>query len=123
MAVTVDFSNVDSVALKYAVTLCHPTSTVILIHVVETVSALVMGQETSDAETHSDKQRLDEYAAQIDATGRHTEVVIGYGNPRRTIPDLVNSSSPDLVVMAGHGHTGLETWSMEQRSTPCGTAF
>lgn len=107
VAVTVDFSNVDSVALRYAVTLCHPTSTVILIHVVETVSALVMGQESSDAETHSDKQRLDEYAAQIDATGRHTEVVIGYGNPRRTIPDLVNSSSPDLVVMAGHGHTGF----------------
>ncbi len=107
IAVTVDFSTVDSKALRYAVSMCAPSSTIILIHVVETVSSIVMGQDALDAETSSDKLRLEAYAAQIDATGRHTEVVIGHGSPRHVLPNLVNDSTPDLLVMAGHGHSGL----------------
>ncbi|MCX6139405.1 MAG: Nramp family divalent metal transporter [Candidatus Kapabacteria bacterium] len=107
VAVTVDFSSVDESALRSALSMCRQESTVVLIHVVETVSALVMGQDALDAETSSDRQRLDSYAMQIKATGRYTEVVIGYGNPRQALPKLINESLPDLLVMAGHGHSGI----------------
>jgi len=107
VAVTVDFSSVDSKALRSAVSMCDETSTLILLHVVETASAFVLGNDAMDAETKSDTLRLDAYAAQIQATGRRTEVVIGHGSPRQVLPDLINQSSPDLLVMAGHGHSGI----------------
>lgn len=107
VAVTVDYSTVDSKALSAAVSLSPANSTIILIHVVETASALVLGQETQDAETNSDLLRLDSYSELIKATGRLSEVVIGHGSPRQVLPRLINGCSPDLVVMAGHGHTGL----------------
>ena len=33
--------------------------------------------------------------------------MIGHGSPRHVLPNLVNDSTPDLLVMAGHGHSGL----------------
>lgn len=107
VAVTVDFSSVDPKALRSAVSMCDENSTLILLHVVETASAMVLGKDAFDAETKSDTLRLDAYAAQIQATGRRTEVVIGHGSPRQVLPDLINESSPDLLVMAGHGHSGI----------------
>lgn len=107
VAVTVDFSAVDPKALRSAVSMCDENSTLILLHVVETAGAMVLGKDALDAETKSDTLRLDAYAAQIQATGRRTEVVIGHGSPRQVLPDLINEASPDLLVMAGHGHSGI----------------
>ncbi|MBS1561115.1 MAG: Nramp family divalent metal transporter [Bacteroidetes bacterium] len=107
VAVTVDFSSVDPKALRSAVSMCDENSTLILLHVVETAGAMVLGKDALDAETKSDSLRLDAYAAQIQATGRRTEVVIGHGSPRQVLPDLINEASPDLLVMAGHGHSGI----------------
>jgi len=107
VAVTVDFSSVDSKALQSAVSMCDTEGTIILLHVVETATSMVLGKDAFDAETDSDALRLDAYALQLQATGRSTEVLIGHGSPRQVLPDLINGASPDLLVMAGHGHSGI----------------
>lgn len=107
IAVTVDFSDVDASALRSAVSIGDEHSTIILIHVVETVGAMVMGNEALDAETKSDRIRLEAYASQIRATGRSAEVEIGYGSPRQALPFVIETASADLLVMAGHGHSGI----------------
>jgi len=33
---------------------------------------------------------------------------IGYGNPKKAIPEIVNEFKADLLVMGAHGHGGFK---------------
>ena len=62
------------------------------------------GSEIADREANEDQQALENYASQLKTQGYHSEVKIGYGNPRRTIPEIVNDYQADMLVMGAHGH-------------------
>jgi manganese transport protein len=40
----------------------------------------------------------------MQARGFHCEFKLGYGNPKREIPKLVEAFQADLIVMGAHGH-------------------
>jgi len=107
IAVTVDFSDVDENALRAAISMGDTGSTIILFHAVETPGALVMGEEAYDRETSADRARLERYADEIRRTGRSAEVRICHGEPRKVLVGQIAESGADLLVMAGHGHSGI----------------
>jgi manganese transport protein len=104
IAITLDFSSVDSKTIQSALAQGGPNASYILMHIVETAGAMWYGSEIADREADEDAFALKDYASQLQAQGYSVEIKVGYGNPRRTIPEIVNNFDADLLVMGAHGH-------------------
>lgn len=108
IAITVDFSPSDVSAISKAVVEGGKNANYILIHIVETAGARFMEEEIRDFETSSDKKNLDSYVDRLAKEGYKAEPVIGYGSPKISIANIVNSADADLLVMGVHGHKTLK---------------
>lgn len=108
IAITVDFSSSDSKAISSAFSQGGKSASYILIHIVETAGARMMGQEIDDLETLSDKTNLEKYKVDLEAKGYTIETKLGFGSPKKSIPDIVNNCDCDLLVMGAHGHRALK---------------
>lgn len=108
VAICVDFSSVDPLAIGSALAQGGKNAEYVLIHVVETAGAMVYGSEIQDLESSEDAAALDVYLKQIKEKGYMAASTIGYGSPRRVIPDLVKEYNADLLVMGAHGHEWLK---------------
>ncbi len=108
IAVCVDFSSSDSEALSRAIQQGGKEATYLLIHITETAGARVMKSDTGDFETEFDQLELDKYSEKLKSDGYLIEATLGFGNPKETIPQIVNSSKVDLLVMGAHGHSFLK---------------
>ncbi|HET6228392.1 MAG TPA: Nramp family divalent metal transporter [Bacteroidia bacterium] len=108
VAVTVDFSPSDSKAISSAISQGGKEVTYLLIHIVETAGARMFGQEVDDLETISDKLNLEKYKTDLESKGYIIETALGFGNPKKSIPEIVNNSDCDLLVMGAHGHKAFK---------------
>ncbi|MCG9791949.1 Nramp family divalent metal transporter [Flavobacterium algicola] len=108
LAVTVDFSAADEVALNNAFELGGNDAKYTLIHIVETVGALIHGENTDDHETTIDEKLLMEYEAMLIDKGFKVSILLGFGSPDKVIPTLINKGDFDVLVMGTHGHTGFK---------------
>ena len=108
IAVTVDFSDSDEVALNTAFKLGGKNAEYTLIHVVETVGAMVYGEKVDDHETLIDEKLLNEYKEMLTAKGFTVSTKLGFGDPAKTIPTIINKENFDILVMGTHGHTGFK---------------
>jgi manganese transport protein len=108
IAVSVDFSNADEVALNSAFELGGTDAKYTLIHVVETVGAILYGENIDDHETLVDEKLLKEYQVMLTEKGFNVAIQLGFGRPDKVIPNLVNQGDFDVLVMGTHGHTGFK---------------
>ncbi len=108
IAIAVDFSEIDNKAINQAISQGGKQAEYLLIHVVETPGALIMGDETKDMETITDIENLKKYKESLLAEGFSVNMKLGYGSPKKAISDIVNQEKADLLVMAAHGHKGLK---------------
>ncbi len=108
IAVAIDFSDSDIKAISHATSQGNKNAEYILIHIVETAGASVMGSEIEDFETGTDEKNLKEYVDFLKLNGYNTEWKLGYGNPKKEIPKLVKEFSADLLVMGAHGHNTIK---------------
>ena len=106
IAVSVDFSDADEVALNAAFGLGGMEAQYTLIHVVETVGAIFYGENIKDHETMADKKMLLDYQTLLTEKGFKIKTQLGFGQPNKTISKIVNQANFDLLVMGTHGHTG-----------------
>ncbi len=104
IAICVDFSDIDNLTIGSALAQGGTQATYLLIHITETAGAMVYGSNIADFETSEDNASLENYRKQLSEKGYMAEIKIGYGNPRRHIPKLVNEFNADLLVMGAHGH-------------------
>jgi manganese transport protein len=108
IAIAIDLSKVDTEVIRHAMSLSNPGTKVLLIHVVESAGALLMGNEINDFETQQDKALLDLYKSYIEKEGYETFAELGFGNPLKIIPKNVNDFKADILVMGAHGHKGIK---------------
>jgi manganese transport protein len=104
VAITIDFSSVDSLTIRSAVSQGGKTANYILVHVVETAGALWYGSEIADLESGEDREALKKYVTQLNDQGYVVTMEIGFGNPRKIIPQIIKKFDADLLVMGAHGH-------------------
>lgn len=104
IAVTVDFSPADEKALQHAIDLGGKDANYTLIHVVETVGAILYGSTIKDHETTVDEQLLYEYTRLLSDKGFSVQTQLGFGKPGKAIPKIVNEGQFDLLIMGTHGH-------------------
>jgi len=108
IAISVDFSRSDEAAINNAFELGGSDAKYTLIHVVETVGAMMYGDDIKDHETTIDEKLLDEYKVMLNEQGFKVETKLGFGTPDKVIPKIVNAGGFDILVMGTHGHTGFK---------------
>lgn len=80
-----------------------------LLHVEEDVTSQVYGSQSSTAEVQAGEKYLEETAAAIRSHGVKVETAVGFSrDPRREIVRCARRFKVDLVVMAAHGHKGVQ---------------
>jgi manganese transport protein len=108
IAIALDFSAHDQKLLAYAVGQGGKDGRYLLIHIVESASARMLGKESDDLETRKDQERLDEYRLALEEKGYQSDTALGFRHRSREIARIVNQQKADMLVIGSHGHTGLK---------------
>lgn len=108
IAIALDFSEDDGKLLAYAIGQGKANTHYILVHIVESASAKLLGKESDDYESRKDKERLDSYVLQLQSRGFTAEGFLGYKNRVKEIVRIVKGVNADMLVMGAHGHTGIK---------------
>jgi manganese transport protein len=104
IAITVDFSSADEKALQHAIDLGGKDANYTLIHVVETVGAMMYGSTIIDHETTIDEKLLYEYYQMLTDKGYQVTTKLGFGKPSKIISKTINDGKFDILIMGTHGH-------------------
>ncbi|MBX2916983.1 MAG: Nramp family divalent metal transporter [Cyclobacteriaceae bacterium] len=104
ITITIDFSSADALAIRSATAQGGKEARYLLVHIVETAGAMWYGSQIADHESDEDTRALHEYVDQLKKLGYQVEMKIGFGNPKRIIPEVVTQFNSDLLVMGAHGH-------------------
>jgi manganese transport protein len=108
IAVALDFSEKDAKLLAAAIGQAKEGTEFILIHIVESASAILLGDQTADYETQKDKERLDLFVTELKEKGYKAEGVLGFRHSAKEIVRIVKEENADILVVGAHGHTGLK---------------
>jgi manganese transport protein len=108
IAIAIDLSSNDPKLIAHAIGQAHPKTSFVLIHVVESVSATVLGKDSDDLETRKDKEKVNDYVVQLNARGFEAEGKLGFKSRSREIIRIAKESNADLLVIGAHGHSGLK---------------
>ncbi len=104
IVVALDFSKTDQSIIKHALALEKEKADYLFIHIVESAAAIVYGDETEDLEANRDEKHLEKFTDKIAEKGYKVSGKVGYGNPKRLIPEYVKEFNADLLIMGAHGH-------------------
>ncbi len=125
IAICIDFSSSDIKAITEGVSHGNKSTQFYLLHIVESAGARTMGDEIADYETNEDWKQLHEYGDKLRLQGYSVKEKLGFGNPKKEIPKLVEEVNAELLVIGGHGHRGIkdfiygETISTVRHSVKC----
>ncbi|EKT3963201.1 Nramp family divalent metal transporter [Flavobacterium psychrophilum] len=108
IAISVDFSSADELAINAAFELGGIEASYTLIHVVETVGAMLFGKNADDHQTSIDEKLLKEYEVMLCKKGFKVFTILGFGKPDKAIPKIINQGNYDVLVMGTHGHRGIK---------------
>jgi manganese transport protein len=110
IAVALDLSIRDEQLIAYAMKEANAETRIILIHIVESASAKILGMEADDFETRKDHEKLEEYVEFLEQKGFSAISKLGFRNRQKEIPRLVKEMNADLLVIGAHGHKGVKDW-------------
>ncbi len=108
IAVSLDFSGNDEQLIGHALGQGHTSSHYILLHIVESAPARLMGAQTDDFESREDREMLISYVNQLREKGISASAHIGYKHRVKEIARIATENNADLLVMGAHGHAGLK---------------
>ncbi len=108
IAVALDYTANDERLLAYAIGQGKEKSTYLLLHIVESASAKLLGKDSDDFETVKDREQMELYVRQLKERGYDAEGKIGFRNRVKEIARIVNEHNADMLVIGAHGHTGLK---------------
>ena len=110
VAIALDFSIYDEKIIAFAIGQGRENATFVLIHVIESASARVLGSVTDDLETRKDEEQMDFYIKQLQSKGFKAVGKLGYRGRKEEIVNIVKKEKADLLVMGAHGHAGVKDW-------------
>jgi len=108
IAIALDFSENDQKLLAYAIGQGKENTHYLLVHIVESASAKLFGDESDDYESRKDKERMNSYVSQLQNRGFTAEGFLGYKNRAKEIVRIAKGVNADMIVMGAHGHTGIK---------------
>ncbi len=110
IAVALDFSDMDSKVISHALQQGNKETQFILIHILESATAKILGTNTGDAESTQDAEQLQVYVAALQAKNYKAIAAIGYRNRVTEIARIATQNNADLLVLGAHGHKGWKDY-------------
>jgi manganese transport protein len=110
IAVALDFGEHDNTLLAHAIGQGQGNAEYLLIHVVESASARLLGRESDDYETRNDEARLQLYVQQLHEQGLTATSHLGFRDRAGEIIRIINEAQADMLVIGAHRHSGLKDW-------------
>lgn len=104
ICICVDFTYGDQKAINAALNISDANTQITLLHVVESVSARVYGDDADDFETIEDLKYLKKYNQYLVGNKLKCSTKIAFGKANEAIPEFVNQNNFDMVIIAKHGH-------------------
>lgn len=108
IAIALDFSVNDDKLLAYAIGQGKTDTHYLLVHIVESPSAKLFGQDSDDYESRKDKEQLETYVNELQARGFTAEGFLGYKDRVKEIVRITKGVHADMLVMGAHGHSGFQ---------------
>jgi manganese transport protein len=108
IAIALDFSRQDEKLLAFAIGQGGKGSNYILIHVVESASARMLGKQSDDLETRTDQERLTGYQLSLEKNNYKVVTRLGYIHRTKEIVRIVKEEGAEILVIGAHGHSGLK---------------
>jgi manganese transport protein len=108
IAIALDFTQNDEKLISYSIGQGNKDTELFLVHVVESASANLWGNQSFDYETRKDQDKLDDYVEQLTNKGFTVSGKLGFMNRAKEIVRLTEESNADILVMGSHGHRGLK---------------
>lgn len=108
IALALDFSIHDKIILEYACSIAKSNSTLYLIHVIESASAITMGEEALDNETQEDNKIMNQYIQYLKDKGYNAIGQVAWGHRVNTIAKIIKQQQVDLLVVGSHGHRSIK---------------
>lgn len=110
IAVALEFGDHDEKLLGSAIGQGKSDTEYLLIHIVESTSARLLGKESDDYETTKDEERMQFYIQQLNQRGFAAVGKLGFRNRTKEIVRIVKEESAGLLVIGAHGHSGIKDW-------------
>ncbi|HQD09354.1 MAG TPA: Nramp family divalent metal transporter [Flavihumibacter sp.] len=107
VAVALEFSQHDSQLLSHAMAQASPGATLILIHIVESVTAKFYGTASEDLESQQDANQLAQYVAELQSRGYQAIACLGHQSRHTGIVELTRREKADLLIMGAHRHRAV----------------
>lgn len=108
VAVALDFSKKDAQIISTAIGQGGKEKEYIFIHIVESATAKIHGDQTADYETEKDKEQLDRIVTQIIEKGFVVKGILGFKETANEIIRIVREENADLLIIGAHGHKGIK---------------
>jgi manganese transport protein len=108
IAIALDFTDNDQKLIEFAIGQGKENTHYMLVHVVESASAKLLGTDSDDYETRADQERMDWYIAQLKLQGLDAAGHLGFRNRSMEIVRIAKEFNADMLVVGAHGHTGLK---------------
>ncbi|HTJ10653.1 MAG TPA: Nramp family divalent metal transporter [Dinghuibacter sp.] len=108
ISIALEFSGSDMRIISHALGQAGPHTEFILIHIVESASARMLGAHTFDEESKEDERRMAVYVDFLRTRGYRVQGLLGYRNRVNEIVRLVKEYKADMLVMGAHRHAGLQ---------------
>ncbi|MEO6330389.1 MAG: Nramp family divalent metal transporter [Ginsengibacter sp.] len=108
IAVALNFSEYDAKLLASALGQAKHDTQFLLIHVVESPTARILGNETDDYETQKDREKLTFFVNQLKEKGFDADGKLGFRNRAKEIARIAKEEKADMLVVGAHGHTGIK---------------
>jgi len=108
IALALDYSDKDEQVIQYAWQLAHEDTRFVLMHIVESASAKMIGAEVKDFETVEDQKRMDQYVQLFAEKGYLVNGMLGFYDRAKEIARISKDVNADLLIMGSHGHRGIK---------------
>lgn len=108
IGVAIDLSESDKNVLSHAISLAvHHKAELLIFHIVEGASGIVLGEQAYGEEAREDAEYLEKIAALLLESNLKATSILGYGSVPKEIIRLSKSNEIDILVMGAHGHRGF----------------
>ena len=106
--VPLDFSDIDEKVIAFALGLCQETTTLYLLHIVESPVVGFLGKNLDVDEVEKDRHQLGIYKQKLELQGLKVETILGFRNRVVEIVEIIKENEIDLLIMGAHKHKAMK---------------